>query len=174
MNRRPKPSEEVQTPTSGSVAAVRVGAFSGALLSLAIVAGSSSGNQNVASIGLMLVMVGMFIAGYYATQMSGDFASTAAARTGAVAGLICGLMVAVALMVISLLRSVDPATSAAGTELLRESMLARPGSPGDAQQLYMGILLVTMVCCGALLPLAGLGLGAIGGSIAAQVNGPGK
>jgi hypothetical protein len=153
-------------------AALRVGGIAGMALGLAAAASRLTTSPSMAALGTIIVLFGLAVAGYYAVEYSGAFESGATARTGAVAGLIAGVLASFVLIGVMLLQSLDPEMREVVLEATRQmstpeqlQALAQSGVSLDA--IYPMAVAFEIVCCGAGLPIFGIGFGAIGGSFAA-------
>jgi hypothetical protein len=173
-----KNSSKTQQPSSGSRSALRVGFIGGVAIGLAIVASRTTTDGGLAALGTIIIIAGLFVVGFYAARDSGDYQPNAASRTGMVAGLIAGLTASMAMVVVSLAQALDPATQKSVIETTNEMMqrtytpeqlnvLQNSGFTVDA--IYPYAIAFQLICCGAGLPIIGLGLGAIGGAIASQI-----
>jgi hypothetical protein len=156
-----------------------VGVIGGAVLGLAAFASQVTASGELALVGTMIVIAGLVIVGYYAVRDSGHFANAGAARTGAVAGLICGLMIGIVVMSTMVLRALDPAFQglviAQNEEWMRsiyspQDLAQIKASGVNIESVYPFAIAFAVACCGALLPLSGMGLGAIGGAFSAQAH----
>lgn len=172
MNKLPQTSQPQDTPSNGSNAALRVGLIGGGLLGLAAMASRFTDSPSLSLFGAVIIVAGLAATGFYAARESGDKNVAAAARTGAVGGLIAGLLTGVIIVLVSLVQSLDPdtqrqivaQTTAAMTELYSPQMMADFRASGvTVDAVYPLAVGVQLICCGAFLPLMGLGLGALGG-----------
>ena len=148
---------------------VRVGLISGLTLALAAAAQQLPSSPSMRMLGMLIVMLGFGVAGYFAARRSGVAHRSAGYGVGAISGLIAGLCVSCAFVAISLILSFDP-------ENVRRLQVEveRQLSPAQLQQMQAANLNLetltqislglSIALCGLGFPIAGLLLGALGGA----------
>ncbi|MCS6773852.1 MAG: hypothetical protein RMM31_03300 [Anaerolineae bacterium] len=157
------------SPRGNLRAALRVGLIGGAVLALATAGQQAAQTPEMYFLGTLIILVGFSATGYYAARESGARQRRVASGTGAVGGLIAGLIVAVASTAFSLLTALDPEAM----RLLEEQTL-RQLSPAQVAQLQAaGVELRQLVqlsfglgvlCIGLGIPVVAALLGALGGA----------
>ena len=154
-------------------ALLRVGLIGGLVLAIAMAAQRIAIDPESASLGLVLVMGGLSIVGYFAARESGAQSRRQAAGAGAVGGLFAGVLVGLAFVAMSLLLSFQPgefevlqAQFQTGLTPLQQAQMKELG--WDARELVRLSLTLAVSCCGVGLPATGALLGAFGGANAGQ------
>jgi len=148
---------------------VRVGLISGLTLALAAAAQQLPSSPGMRMLGMLIVMLGFGVAGYFAARRSGVSHRSAGYGLGAVSGLIAGLCVSCAFVAVSLVLSFDP-ENVHRMQIEVERQL----SPAQLQQMQAANLNLetltqislglSIALCGLGFPIAGLLLGALGGA----------
>jgi hypothetical protein len=165
---------------AGNRAALRVGLIGGLVLGLAAAAQQATASSDLAMIGWIITVAGLSVVGYLAVREAGSPDRASAMRSGAVAGLVAGLIASLAAIAMMLMLSVSGDSAQRITEALREmytsdqlKQLADMGATLDV--LAQSYVILQITCCGAGLPIIGLMLGGMGGTMAfgrARGNGP--
>ena len=177
MNKIPQKSSLQTTPSTGSRAALRVGLIGGCVLGLSAVAARFTESALLSLFGVFILLGGLVATGYYSVRESEDLTKGTAARTGAVGGLLAGLITGVMIVLVSLVQSLDPMfqkdvitqTNAAMQQMYSAETLAQFRAGGmTVDAIYPAAVAIQLICCGAFLPLMGLGLGAVGGRTMSQ------
>jgi hypothetical protein len=152
-------------------AALRVGLIGGLVLGLAVAAQQATESSDLAVIGWMIVIAGLSVVGFLAARDTGSPERIPSTRAGAVAGLIAGLIASLAAIATILLLSMNGSGMQRINEDLQQiytadqlKQLAEMGATTDV--LAQSYVILQIMCCGAGLPVIGLVLGAMGGSIA--------
>ena len=170
----------------GRVAA-RAGLAGGLLIAVTVLAQQWTPSSDLNCLGTLLVLVGLATVGWYAAREAEAPDRRIGQRAGGLAGLIAGVVSALALSALFLFVALGPMTTPAMTALQEQttpsSLQAQLESfygPEQAGQLiaqsgysleeYAAILprvtvAITMACCGLGLPIVGLFLGSVGGAL---------
>lgn len=172
-------TQTTQPPSTGSRAALRVGLIGGAVIGLAIAASRLTTDPGLSAMGSLIIVVGLFVVGYYAVRDSGDYRSTPAARNAAISGLMAGLVASLIMVIVSLAQALDPTTQKMVIEATKE-MAQRAYTPEQwalleqngmsVESIYPFAVAVQLLCCGAGLPLFGIAFATIGGALSAQIH----
>ena len=156
---------------AGNRAALRVGLIGGLVLGLAVAAQQATESSDLAMIGWVITIGGLSVVGFLAARDTGSPERPASMRAGAVAGLIAGLIASLAAIAMMLLLSIGGDSAQRINEALHEvyttdqlKQLADMGATTDV--LTQSYVILQIMCCGAGLPIIGLVLGGMGGSIA--------
>ncbi len=148
--------------------ALQVGLIAGLTLALAALAQQSAQTVEMRVLGLVIILLGMPAAGYYAARQSRAYQTNIARNVGAIGGLIAGLFVSLTITAVMLAFALDPAVVSA----LESEVAAQLPAEQLAEARHMGLDLrlltqislgLTIACCGLSLPTMGLALGALGG-----------
>ncbi len=148
--------------------ALQVGLIAGLTLALAALAQQSAQTAEMRLLGLVIIIAGMPIAGYYAARQTNARQAGTARNVGAISGLIAGLFVSLTITAVMLTLALDPSV----VNVLESEVIAQlpPEQIAEARaigldmraltQLSLGL---TIACCGLGVPTIGLALGALGG-----------
>lgn len=156
---------------AGNRAALRVGLIGGLVLGLAVAAQQATESSGLAMIGWFITVGGLSVVGFLAVRDTESPDRPSAMRAGAVAGLIAGLIASLAAIAMMLLLSIGGEGAQRINETLHEiyttdqlKQLADMDITLDV--LAQSYVILQIMCCGAGLPIIGLVLGGMGGSIA--------
>jgi hypothetical protein len=160
---------------AGNRSALRVGLIGGLVLGLAVAAQQATESSDLAMVGWMITIGGLSVVGFLAARDVGDPERRSAASAGAVAGLIAGLIASLAAIAMILVMSMGGDSVQRIDETLRQVYTAdqlkqMAGMGATIDVLAQTYVIVQIMCCGAGLPIVGLVLGAMGGSIARGVT----
>lgn len=159
-------------------ATTRVGLIGGLVLGLAMFAQQIASDYDGQSLGLMIVVIGFSVIGYYAAKFSNAKERFVCARIGGLASLIAGLLVALAFVGATIYLSFDVERNQRVQEQSLQAMseifpnyasvlkteIQRDPEGFKAQ--YQLSQVIATTCCGVIIPLMGLILGALGGATA--------
>jgi hypothetical protein len=152
-------------------APLRVGFIAGLVLAVAMAAQQISGD----ALGMLIVVIGMHVAGYYAAREAAADSRRAALRTGMLGGLVAGALTGLGFAAVTMILSLDAERTA---RLQQESMQAmdqifpsqaeivRSEMTRDPDAFRLSYLLSTVIattCCSLALPALGAMFGAVGG-----------
>jgi hypothetical protein len=155
--------------------ALRVGLIAGLTLALAAVAQQFSASPDMRTLGMVIIVIGFSVTGFFAARESHVHQRNAGSSLGAISGLIAGVCVSLAFIAISLILSFDQ-------DNLRvlQAQVEQQLSPSQVQQLRAAdidmktltqfSLGLTVTCCGLGFPVIGLLLGALGGASGAALR----
>ena len=166
---------------AGSRAALRVGLIGGSVLGLAVAAQQVTDSGDLVLLGFFITLSGLSIIGFLGARDTGDYERWPAMRSGAVAGLIAGLLASLSVIAVLLIMSVTGDNMQRINEAIRQmytseqlQQFAEVGLSID--MLAQSLIVLQIMCCGAGLPIVGLLLGAMGGAMVPGVyrgRGPG-
>jgi len=152
-------------------APLRVGFIAGMVLAVAIAAQQASGD----ALGMLIVVIGMHVAGYYAAREAEADSRRAALRTGMLGGLVAGALTGLGFAAATMILSLDTERTA---RLQQESMQAMnemwpsyvdivrdemSRDPDAFRASYLFATVIVTTCCSLLLPAFGAMFGAVGG-----------
>ena len=152
-------------------APLRVGLIAGLTLSVAIATQQFAGD----SFGMIIVVVGLHVAGYYAARESAADSRRTALRAGMLSGLTAGVLTGLGFAAATMLLSLDAERTA---RLQQESLLAMEqlwpsyagivrdemsSNPESFRASYLFSTVIATACCSMLLPALGAAFGAVGG-----------
>lgn len=152
-------------------APLRVGLIAGLTLGVAIAAQQFAGD----SFGMIIVVVGLHVAGYYAARESAADSRRTALRAGMLSGLTAGVLTGLGFAAATMLLSLDAERTA---RLQDESLLAMEQlwpsyagivrdemsrNPESFRASYLFSTVIATACCSMLLPALGAAFGAVGG-----------
>jgi hypothetical protein len=152
-------------------APLRVGLIAGLTLSIAIVAQQITGDP----LGMLIVIIGLHIAGYYAARESGADSRRSALRAGLLGGLTAGGIIGLAFAAVTMLLSLDAERTArlqqeslqameqlwpAYSAIVRDEMTRDPNA---FRASYLLSTVIATTCCSLILPSLGAAFGAVGG-----------
>ena len=154
-----------------SYAVLRAGLVGGATLGIAIAGQRMATSPEMSILGWFIIIFGLFCVGYFAVRdVTTLKRRREAARLGLVSGLIAGVVIGLAFVVINLVLSLDTQQ----LQLIRAGAMENMQqlSPEQAQLFQNNPVELDKVvrlsygiatgCCGLLLPMMGLVLGAFG------------
>jgi hypothetical protein len=156
---------------AGSRAALRVGLIGGLVLALAVAAQQVTDAPEMQLLGFAITLSGLCIVGFIAARDAQDDERWGSIRTGAVAGLIAGLLASLAVIAVLLILSVTGENMQRINEIIRQAYTPAQLQDFAAMGVTIDVIAQTSVvlqimCCGAGLPITGLLLGALGGLFA--------
>lgn len=154
---------------------LRVGLIAGLTLGVAI------GAQQYASdsFGMIIVVVGLHVAGYYAARESAADSRRTALRAGLLGGLTAGVLTGLGFAAATMLLSLDAERTArlqdesltamkqvwpAYADIVEDEMSRNPES---FRASYLLSTVIATACCSMLLPALGAAFGAVGGLLGA-------
>lgn len=160
---------------AGSRAALRVGLLGGLVLSVAVAAQQVTNSPDLQCLGYIITVTGLGVIGYLSARDVGDFERLPALRSGAVGGLIAGLLASLAVVAVLLLLSFSgdnlQRIDAAIREMYTPSQLDQYAAMGiTVESLVQTTALLQILCCPAGLPILGMVLGTVGGAFASRGN----
>ena len=171
MNRKSDPKNNDETQHQRS-AHLRVGLLAGLVLGLAIAAQQITGDP----LGMLIVVIGMHIAGYYAARESQAETRRAALRAGMLGGLIAGVVTGLAFAAVTMFLSLDTTRTAQMQQQSLQAMdelwpsyseIVRSEMTRDPEQFRISYMISTAIattCCSIMLPAAGAAFGTVGGT----------
>lgn len=155
--------------------ALRVGLIGGSVLGLATLAQQAASSAEMQLLGLAIMALGPAVVGYYAARQSLARQRNTALGTGALGGLVSGVMMALAFVAAAALTAFDPTEQQALLEMvqaqLSEAQRSQLQAAGvDLLALVQLSLWLSLACCGVAIPVFGLLTGALGGLAALPAN----
>ncbi len=155
---------------TGSRAALRVGLIGGLVLGLAVAAQQVTDSPDLFLLGIVIVLGGLIITGYLAARHSDNLERGPASRSGALAGLIAGLLAALAVIAVLIIMSSSSDYMQRINEAIHQMYTAEQlqqfaGMGLTLDMLSQATIVTQIMCCGAGLPIIGLLLGALGGAM---------
>lgn len=170
------PQQPPGAPVRNLRSVVRVGLIAGLTLALAAAAQQFAASNDMRVLGTSIIITGLAVTGFFAAREAGVTERNRGSGTGALSGLIAGLFISAAFIIISMWQSLDPENmrilQAQVEQQLSSGQLAQlQAADLDVRTLTQFSLGLTIMCCGLGFPLVGLLLGAMGGATAASMAG---
>ena len=166
-------------PVNPTYAILRAGLVGGATLGLAMAGQRMATAPEMALLGWFIVIFGFFCVGYFAArEAAANQTRRALIRQGLVSGLIAGIVAGLAFVVMNLALSLDTEQ----LQIIRASALENmrqlspdqarvlQNSPAELDRLMRLSFGIATGCCGLLVPIMGMGLGAFGALSAASAS----
>ena len=175
------------TPAPFGRVAARAGLLGGILLGVTVLAQQWTPSPDLNCLGTLMVLAGFAVTGWYSAREAEVADRPTGQRAGGLAGLIAGVVAAMALSALFLVVALGPVTPPAMIALQEQST---PASLRAQLEAFYGVeqanqlirqsgfsleeyaaalpritVAVTMACCGLGLPIVGLFLGSVGGAL---------
>jgi len=128
-------------------------------------------------LGTSIVITGLMLTGYFAAREAQVVYRNQGSGVGALSGLIAGLFISAAFIAATLVQSLDPENmrllqAEVQSRITQAQMAQVQAANVDMRTLTQMSLGVAVTCCSLGFPLLGLLLGAMGGSMAANLRRP--
>jgi hypothetical protein len=120
---------------------------------------------------MMIVSAGLNIVGYYSASHSASATRRDAMRTGAIGGLIAGVLIALAFSAASIIQSFQPElfnaiveqTAPGLPKFQRDQLFAGGNLTPQGRATFQAAMVLSISLCGMGLPIIGTILGLLGG-----------